>query len=288
MASRGPPRREPIDVTAVERRAIVLDYIEGGYYLDPHRWHRSRTVAQAIGFNRFTLLDGIPLQRVEPLEEVTVVKESLMPIEEPLDPTGRRTRKLEVSLVCLEEIGKKTCTPLQHVEQRVLDLLRIALGDEVELLGSPAELSKTAESKGLPPKLLAAPKSPLKFSDLTELAKRNLKDAVKIIVRSREKEFVEFFNKAAPINIRLHAIELLRGVGKKTLKAILDARERKPFQSFDEIKKLLKDDPVDVLADKVVEELSGQSTYNLFIEPESPSVPFLDYLSVLRPAGRQR
>jgi len=27
MASRGPPRREPIDVTAVERRAIVLGAI---------------------------------------------------------------------------------------------------------------------------------------------------------------------------------------------------------------------------------------------------------------------
>jgi len=123
MASRGPPRREPIDVTAVERRAIVLDYIEGGYYLDPHRWHRSRTVAQAIGLNRFTLLDGIPLQRVEPLEEVTVVKESLMPIEEPLDPTGRRTRKLEVSLVCLEETARRPVRPFSTLSRGSLTCL---------------------------------------------------------------------------------------------------------------------------------------------------------------------
>ncbi|MGC9210501.1 MAG: DUF655 domain-containing protein [Acidilobus sp.] len=289
--SRGPPRREqrePVDVTAVEREAVILDLIEGGYYLDPHRWHRSRTVAQAIGTSRFTLLDGVPLTRVEPLERVTVVKETLMPLEEPLDPTGKRTRRIDVSLVCLEEADLRVCSPLNRVEERIMDLLRIAVGDQVQLVQQPEELTKAAESLGHPPKLIAAPRTPLRYSDLTEIAKRNLRDAVKNIIASRESDFVEFFNKAAPINIRLHSIELLRGVGKKTLKALLDARERKPFQSLDEVKKLLKVDPIEVLADKVVEELSGQSKYNLFVEPQSPGVPFLDYLSIIRPAGRQR
>ncbi|MGC9071151.1 MAG: DUF655 domain-containing protein [Acidilobus sp.] len=289
--SRGPLRREqrePADVVAVEREAIALDLIEGGYYLDPHRWHRSRTVVQAIGTYRFTLLDGVPLARVEPLERVAVVKETLMPLEEPLDPTGKRTRRIDISLVCLEEADMRVCSPMTRVEQRIMDLLRIALGDQIELLQTPSDLSKVAQSLGLPPKLLAAPRTPIRYGDLTEIAKRNLRDAVKAIITSHEKDFANFFNKAAPINIRLHSIELLRGVGKKTLKALLDARERKPFQSLDEVKKLLKVDPVDVLADKVVEELSGQSKYNLFVEPSDPSIPFLDYLSLIRPAGRQR
>ncbi len=289
--SRGPPRREqrePADVTALEREAVVLDYIEGGYYLDPHRWHRSRTVAQAVGTSRFTLLDGVPLQRVEPLERVTVVKETLMPLEEPLDPTGKRTRRIDVSLICIDEGGKRLCSPMGRLEPRIMDLLRIALGDQVELLADPLDISKTAQSAGLPSKLIACPRTPIRYSDLTEIAKRNLRDAVKSIITSQEKLFVEFFNRAEPINIRLHSIELLRGVGKKTLKALLDARAKRPFQSFEEVKKVLKSDPVEVLADKVVEELSGQSKYNLFVEPPDPSVPFVDYMSVIRSTGRPR
>ena len=256
--------------------------------MDPHRWHRSRTVVQAIGTARFTLLDGVPLQRVEAMETVTVVKETLMPLEEPLDPTGRRTRRIDVSLICIDVEGKRICSPMNRVEPRIMDLLRIALGDQVELYEEVGYISKVAESAGLSPKLIACPRTPIRYSDLTEIAKRNLRDAVKAIITSQEKYFVEFFNRAEPINIRLHSIELLRGVGKKTLKALLDARSRKPFQSFDEVKKVLKSDPVEMLTDKILEELSGQSKYNLFVEPADPSVPFVDYLSVIRGTGRQR
>ncbi len=292
MAARGPPRRperELVEVYQVERRAVVLDYIEGGYYLDPHKWHRSRSVVQAIGTSRFTLLDGIPLHPVEPLEEVSVLREQLENVEEPLDPTGRRTRRIPISLACMSEGSSNTCMPIDKVEQRLLDLLRATSPVEINIVNSPDELSKLLASKGLPAKAIAVPRTPLRYDDLSEIAKRNLRDAVKNIIKSNERAFVEFFNKAEPINIRLHSMELLRGVGKKTLKVILDTRSRKPFESFEEIRKIIKDDPVDVLTDKIMEELSGQSKYNLFVQPQHPGVPFLDYLSIIMPryAGKE-
>ncbi|MFP3264845.1 MAG: DUF655 domain-containing protein [Acidilobus sp.] len=284
MASnRGPLRRaEQFDVAQVEQRAVVLDFMEAGYYLDPHRWHRERPVAQAIGVSRLTLLDGTPLQRVEALEEVTIAREVIENVEEPLDPTGRLTRRVSIPMACISLEGKRLCTPIEKTEQRLLDLLKAVSDESLELVSSPLDFSKALRSQGLPENVIAAPRTPIRYSDLTEIAKRNLREAVRYIIKSNEKVFVEFFNRAEPINIRLHSIELLRGVGKKTLMAILDARARKPFESFEEIRKFLKDDPVEVLTDKIMEELEGRSKYNLFAAPSSSDVPFLDYLSVLR------
>ena len=283
---RGPPRRErqprEIGVYEVEQKAVVLDVIEGGYYLDPHKGHRSRTTVQAIGFSRFTLLDGVPVGRVEPLEQVSVASETLMPVEEPLDPTGRRTRRIDVSLACIPLDGKMLCAPIVKVEQRILDLLKLTLEEGVEVVSDTSQLSEVLRSRGLPDKIIACPRTGIRYEHLTEIAKRNVRDAIKMIIKEDEGTFVRFFNIAGPINIRMHSFELLRGIGKKTLKMLLDARAKKPFESFDEIKKIIKEDPVEVLADKIIEELSGQAKYYLFVEPQNPSMPYLKYLDVLR------
>src|SRR3989344_3962939 len=61
----------------------------------------------------------------------------------------------------------------------------------------------------------------LKREKLTESAKAQLEEFVKKIVGEREKEFVEFFNKADAINKRIHQIELLPGIGKKHMQEII-------------------------------------------------------------------
>lgn len=67
---------------------------------------------------------------------------------------------------------------------------------------------------------------------LTESGKNQLQDFVKKIVGEREKEFVEFFNKAEAINKRIHQIELLPGFGKKHMMDILREREEKPLKTL--------------------------------------------------------
>ena len=53
--------------------------------------------------------------------------------------------------------------------------------------------------------------------------------------KGNEKRFVDIFNNAGPLNIRQHALELLPGIGKKHLEAILKARNEKKFESFADI-----------------------------------------------------
>ncbi len=293
MGQRAPQRKETEHVAAVEIEAVILDYMDTGYYMDPHPWHKEKPIAQGIGIRKFTLLDGIPLgNKVEPLDVVTLARETVKTINEPLDPLAKRFRPFDVSLACIPGADKKIyCTTVNQVPQRISDLIDISLSDpnsNLVYLRSPSDLSKIAKERGLSEKILVVPRTPILYRDLSEIAKRNLQEAVKFIIKNNEKLFIEFFNIAEPINIRLHSIELLKGVGKKTLKTLLETRERKKFSSFDEIKKILKVDPIDILSDKILEEITNQPKYYLFIEPKDPSVPFLNYLDLMRKSLYQK
>ncbi|BEP18125.1 DUF655 domain-containing protein [Pyrofollis japonicus] len=135
----------------------------------------------------------------------------------------------------------------------------------------------------------------IEYDDLTSFAKSMLPTIVEEIVRKKEKVFVEFFNIAGPINIRFHSLELLPGVGKKTVEKIIKAREREPFKSYEDIKERVHIDPVKVITERIIEELKGGQKYYLFIRPprreREDVVPpmFLNYLEVLyERVGKQR
>jgi putative nucleotide binding protein len=112
-------------------------------------------------------------------------------------------------------------------------------------------------------------KARLTFENLTEGAKAQLPAAVTSIIKGDEKRFVDFFNNASSLNIRMHVLELLPGVGKKHLQAILEAREEKPFESFHDISQrvALLQDPVKLLTERVLQELKGESRFYILTRP---------------------
>lgn len=102
---------------------------------------------------------------------------------------------------------------------------------------------------------------------LTETAKIQLNNVIERVVRENESVFVEFFNKSQAMNTRLHQLELLPGLGKKHMKAILDEREKKLFESFSEIHTRVDGlpDPKKVIEKRIIEELMEIQRHNLFI-----------------------
>ncbi|MDO8528958.1 MAG: DUF655 domain-containing protein [Nanoarchaeota archaeon] len=107
----------------------------------------------------------------------------------------------------------------------------------------------------------------LKREKLTESAKNQLQEFIKKTVKEREKEFIEFFNKAEAINKRVHQIELLPGFGKKHMNDILKQREVKPFENFEEMKERIQNlpDPEKAVEKRIIEELTNVERYNLFV-----------------------
>ncbi|MEK6906495.1 MAG: DUF655 domain-containing protein [Nanoarchaeota archaeon] len=103
---------------------------------------------------------------------------------------------------------------------------------------------------------------------LTESAKEQLQETIKRIVKEREKEFIDFFNKSEAINKRIHQIELLPGIGKKHMKEILDQRKEKEFKSFEDMKQRIPNlpDPEKAIEKRIFQELTIMERYNLFVK----------------------
>jgi|TARA_B100001971_G_scaffold214153_1_gene250126 putative nucleotide binding protein len=106
------------------------------------------------------------------------------------------------------------------------------------------------------------------LSKLTRTAKSELQFIIKDIVKKNEKKFVDFFNNAKPLSTRMHQIELLPGVGKKHMWEIINAREEKPFESFEDLKKRVKliPDPEKLIIKRIIEELEGAEKHRLFVD----------------------
>jgi putative nucleotide binding protein len=107
----------------------------------------------------------------------------------------------------------------------------------------------------------------LSFAKMSETAKKFLQDYIEKQINLDEKRFVEFFNTSQPINTRLHQLELLPGFGKKHTEAILEERQKKPFESFEDLKKRISNlpDPKTAIVKRILEELKGEERHYLFV-----------------------
>mgnify|MGYP000023417804 CR=1 FL=1 len=108
----------------------------------------------------------------------------------------------------------------------------------------------------------------LSYDDLTMNAKTELPYIVSEIISRKEKKFVEFFNNARPLTTRMHSLELLRGIGKKTLWEILEERKKKPFKSFKDIEERTRIPSVKkIIVERIIEEIMGKQKYYIFVAP---------------------
>lgn len=105
------------------------------------------------------------------------------------------------------------------------------------------------------------------YDDLTAAAKEEATDVIEQIVRKSPGKFLEFFNKAGPVTTRLHQLELLPGIGKKHLWAIIAARKEKDFKDFDDLKKRVSmlPDPEKMIIKRITEELNDKDKYRMFV-----------------------
>ncbi|WP_246983170.1 DUF655 domain-containing protein [Halorientalis marina] len=107
------------------------------------------------------------------------------------------------------------------------------------------------------------------YDDLPSGAQSEIDYVVEEIVVSNEKRFVDFYNEAQPITLRLHQLNLLPGIGKKLRNNLLDERDRRPFQSFTDLESRVSGlhNPKEVLVERILEELREDDLkYRTFVE----------------------
>jgi putative nucleotide binding protein len=109
------------------------------------------------------------------------------------------------------------------------------------------------------------------YDDLSNAAHSELEYVVADIVDADERRFVDFYNDAQPITLRLHQLNLLPGIGKKLRNNILDERKRQPFESFEELEERVSGlhRPKEVLVERIIEELRDDDLkYKTFVRRE--------------------
>jgi putative nucleotide binding protein len=107
----------------------------------------------------------------------------------------------------------------------------------------------------------------IRYDDLTQTAKLELPFVVERIVKEREPDFVQFFNKSISVTPKLHMLHLLPGIGKKLMWEILEEREKKPFESFAEITQRIKSipHPEKMIISRILEEIQDPDVkYHVF------------------------
>ncbi len=109
-------------------------------------------------------------------------------------------------------------------------------------------------------------KGKIPVEKLTATAGNTLMEAVEEIVTAQEARFVEFFNKAQPLSMRMHQLELLPGLGKKHMWEVLNARKEKPFENFEDIRNRVKllPDPKQLIVKRIIAEIEGKEKYRIF------------------------
>ncbi len=110
-------------------------------------------------------------------------------------------------------------------------------------------------------------KGRIPIDKLTNSARKELPHVIEEVIGKDQTRFVDFFNKAQPLTMRMHQLELLPGLGKKHMWEVINARKGKPFENFEDLKNRVKliPDPKGMVVKRVLSELEGKEKYKLFV-----------------------
>ncbi len=159
-------------------------------------------------------------------------------------------------------MGMKKAEPVaQVIGEKWFSLLEIVLKEDVKV--KPGDRLYIGEGKRDEVKYI---KERIDYDKLTNVAKDTVEPIIRKLVERNEERFVDFYNKSDSITTRLHALELLPGIGKKHMWEILNKRKEKKFESFQDIKDRVKliPDPKEAIVKRVIDELHQKDRYHIF------------------------
>jgi putative nucleotide binding protein len=106
----------------------------------------------------------------------------------------------------------------------------------------------------------------LEYTDISQSAKNELPNIIEKLVVANEKRFINYINNAQPITPRIHALELIPGIGKTYMMTIIKERDKKKFENFSDLQtRVGLRDPAKLVAKRIIDEIMGQARMNLFV-----------------------
>jgi len=107
----------------------------------------------------------------------------------------------------------------------------------------------------------------MEYDNISSSAQSELESVVEDIVTVNESKFVEYLNNARPLTPRIHALELIPGIGKTYMKTMLEEREKKKFESYQDLQERVGfKEPIKHISERILDEIAGRSRMNLFVK----------------------
>lgn len=158
-------------------------------------------------------------------------------------------------------LGEKNFVLLELVPRHGVNLL---VGDRVYLGRDPALKD---------PSPIDHVRGRVRYEEVTHAAQSEMGFLVEKVVKDQEERFIKFYNEAGPITTRMHMLELLPGLGKKLMWAIVEERKKGPFKSFKDMDERVKalHQPERLIAHRILSEVNNPNEkYHLFVQPPAP------------------
>jgi putative nucleotide binding protein len=180
-----------------------------------------------------------------------------------------QTRKYEEYAYVLDFVVRGKSTTVRGRD----GIIVTALGEErltiLELLAMPNSTFEIGErvyiGKEGRTKILSV-LGRLEFTQTSSSAQSELGSVVEKIVTQNEQRFVDYLNNAQPLTPRIHALELIPGIGKTYMKTMLEEREKKKFSDLKDLQERVGlKEPAKQIAKRILEEITGETRMNLFV-----------------------
>ena len=179
-------------------------------------------------------------------------------------------RKYEEHAYVLDFVERGKSTTVRGREGIII----VGLGEDrltlLEILGVPDSTFEVGErifiGKEGRTKVLSV-LGKMDYNRISTSSQSEMPSVVEKIISQNEKRFIQYLNNAQPLTPRIHALELIPGIGKTYMKVMLDEREKTPFTDFNDLQNRVGlKEPIKQLTKRIVEEITGETRMNLFVK----------------------
>ena len=145
-------------------------------------------------------------------------------------------------------------------EERLTILELLALPNSTFEIGERVYIGKEGRTK------ILSVLGRLEYNQISSSAQSELNSVIEKIVTQNEARFMDYLNNAQPLTPRIHALELIPGIGKTYMKTMLEEREKKKFVDFKDLQERVGlKEPAKQIAKRIIEEVTGETRMNLFV-----------------------
>ena len=146
-------------------------------------------------------------------------------------------------------------------EERLTLLEILGVEDSIFDIGEKIYIGKEGRTK------VQSVLGKLDYEQISGSSQSELSNVVKTIVTNNEERFVDYINNAQPLTPRKHSLELIPGIGKTYLRLIIEQINKQKFLNYKDMEERagLKE-PVNHLSKRIIEEISGETQFRLFVK----------------------